>query len=125
MATLTSEQQTKNHAASCGCSATKLSADQVKAQLKTLADWRLIDNGRQLRRDWKAEDFVAGMKFLGRVADLAEAENHHPDVHLEGYRHVWIALWTHSVDGLSAKDFALAAKIDRLADEEPLGEWET
>ncbi len=60
------------------------------------------------------KDFRAGMDFFGRVAELAEAEGHHPDLHLEGYRRVWIELSTHSIGGLSENDFILAAKIDRL-----------
>ena len=48
------------------------------------------------------------------MANLAEAEDHHPDLHLEGYRNVWIELSTHAIGGLSENDFILAAKIDRL-----------
>jgi len=46
------------------------------------------------------------------VAELAEQEGHHPDLHLERYRNVWIELWTHAIGGLSENDFILAAKID-------------
>ena len=63
---------------------------------------------------------MEGPRFPGRidlfveVAQLAESEGHHPDLHLEGYRHVRIAIWTHAIGGLSKNDFILAAKIDRL-----------
>ena len=57
---------------------------------------------------------MAGMGFLNQVARLAEDEGHHPDLHIEGYRHVWIEIWTHAVGGLSENDFILAAKIDGL-----------
>ena len=60
------------------------------------------------------KDFKAGIAFFNRVAELAEAEGHHPDLHLEDYRNVWIELWTHSIGGLSENDFILAAKIDQL-----------
>ena len=60
------------------------------------------------------KDFMAGIEFFNRVAELAEAEGHHPDLHLEGYRHVWIELWTHAIGGLSENDFILAAKIDQI-----------
>jgi 4a-hydroxytetrahydrobiopterin dehydratase len=63
---------------------------------------------------WQVEDSVAGIEFFSQVAELTEAEGHHPDLHLEGYRNVWIELWTHAVGGLSQNDFILAAKIDRL-----------
>ena len=48
------------------------------------------------------------------MAELAEAEGHHPDLHLQDYRNVSIELWTHSVGGLTENDFILAVKIDRL-----------
>ena len=52
--------------------------------------------------------------FFNQCAELAEAEGHHPDLHLEGYRQVWIEIWTHAIGGLSENDFILAAKIDGL-----------
>ena len=48
------------------------------------------------------------------VAELAEDEGHHPDLHLTGYRNVAIELWTHAIGGLSENDFITAAKIDQL-----------
>ena len=60
------------------------------------------------------KNFKAGIDFLRRVADLAEDEGHHPEIHLTGFRHVWIEIWTHAVGGLTENDFILAAKIDLL-----------
>jgi 4a-hydroxytetrahydrobiopterin dehydratase len=57
---------------------------------------------------------MAGMGFFNRVAEVAEADGHHPDLHIEGYRNLSIALWTHAIGGLSENDFILAAKIDQL-----------
>jgi len=54
------------------------------------------------------------LEFFNAVGKLPEEENHHPDLHLENYRNVWIELWTHAIGGLSENDFILAAKIDRL-----------
>jgi 4a-hydroxytetrahydrobiopterin dehydratase len=53
------------------------------------------------------------MKFLSRVADVAEGEGHHPDIHIH-YNRVRFDIWTHAIDGLSENDFILAAKIDAL-----------
>ena len=92
----------------------KLTADEARHQLRGLSGWRLTDDGQRIRKDWKVRHFRAGMEFLNRVAELAEQEGHHPDLHLEGYRHVSIVLWTHAIGGLSESDFILAAKIDRL-----------
>jgi 4a-hydroxytetrahydrobiopterin dehydratase len=60
------------------------------------------------------KDFTDGLEFFRRVGDLAEAEGHHPDLHLTSYRDVAIELWTHAAGGLTENDFILAAKIDRL-----------
>jgi 4a-hydroxytetrahydrobiopterin dehydratase len=82
--------------------------------LAALPDWRFTADASRIRKDWQVKDFPAAMEFFAKVAELAEAEGHHPDLHLENYRHVWIELWTHALGGLSENDFILAAKIDRL-----------
>ena len=53
-------------------------------------------------------------KFFTRIAAIAEAEDHHPDLHLTGYRDIVVEIWTHALGGLSENDFILAAKIDKL-----------
>lgn len=92
----------------------KWALEESQEQVARLPGWKLTHEGQRIRKDWTVKGFMAGVEFLGRVAGLAEQEGHHPDVHLEGYRHVWIELWTHAVGGLSENDFILAAKIDRL-----------
>jgi len=88
--------------------------DEARAQLEQLDGWTLTRDGQRIRKEWTVKNFMAGMDFFGRVAETAEADGHHPDLHLEGYRHVAIELWTHAIGGLSENDFILAAKIDRL-----------
>jgi 4a-hydroxytetrahydrobiopterin dehydratase len=87
----------------------------VREQLEKLAGWYLTHNNTRIRKDWKFKNFVAGLDFLNRVGELAEEDEHHPDIHLEGYQNVWIELWTHAIGGLSENDFILAAKIDQLS----------
>lgn len=89
-------------------------ADEAAAQLKELPGWRLTQDSKRIRKDWKVKDFMAGIKFFNHCAEIAEAEGHHPDLHIEGYRNVSVELWTHAIGGLSENDFILAAKIDRL-----------
>jgi 4a-hydroxytetrahydrobiopterin dehydratase len=91
-----------------------LSADQVRDYLKAVPHWHLTEDGRRIRREWRVKDFSAGLDFFRRVGEIAEAEDHHPDLHLTGYRNVTIELWTHALGGLSENDFILAAKIDSL-----------
>ncbi len=87
---------------------------EAREQLVNLDGWQLTHGGKRIRKDWLVKDFMAGVYFLDRIADLAESESHHPDLHLESYRNVGIELWTHAIGGLSENDFILAAKIDRL-----------
>jgi 4a-hydroxytetrahydrobiopterin dehydratase len=87
---------------------------EAQQQLANLPGWHLTRDGQRIRKDWTVKNFMAGMRFFERVAQLAEEDGHHPDLHLEGYRKVWIELWTHAIGGLSENDFILAAKIDQL-----------
>jgi 4a-hydroxytetrahydrobiopterin dehydratase len=87
---------------------------EAQEQLKNLNGWRLTHDGERIRKDWTVRHFMAGLDFFDAVAKLAEDDGHHPDLHLEGYRKVWIELWTHAIGGLSENDFILAAKIDQL-----------
>lgn len=88
--------------------------DEVAAHLPAVPEWKLSECGKWIRRKYRFADFVSAMAFLNRVTELAEADDHHPDLHLTGYRHVLLELSTHAIGGLSANDFILAAKIDAL-----------
>jgi 4a-hydroxytetrahydrobiopterin dehydratase len=58
--------------------------------------------------------FSQACDFLEKVAEIAESEGHHPDLHLVGYRNVSIEIWTHAITDWSLNDFILAARIDEL-----------
>jgi len=88
-----------------------LSAAQVL--LQDLRGWELVE-GTSLRKLIQCKDFLDAVKLIQRIAPVAEAEDHHPDLHLTGYRKLTIELSTHAIGGLSENDFILAAKIDQL-----------
>jgi len=88
--------------------------DVAQEQLATLEGWYLTHDGQRIRKDWTAKNFMAGIEFFNRCAEVAEQDGHHPDLHIEGYRNVSVELWTHAIGGLSENDFILAAKIDEL-----------
>jgi 4a-hydroxytetrahydrobiopterin dehydratase len=114
MDTQTAEQLTRKKCVPCEGGVPKYTLEEARAQLKQLAGWRLTHDGQRIRKDWVMKHFMAGMEFFGHVAEVAEEEGHHPDLHLEGYRNVWIEIYTHAIGGLSENDFILAAKIDDL-----------
>jgi 4a-hydroxytetrahydrobiopterin dehydratase len=80
---------------------------------REVPDWER-DGNQALRREFSFDDFSAAFGFVARVALLAEAESHHPEIELEWGRAAF-RTWTHTASGLSRNDFILAAKIDRLA----------
>jgi 4a-hydroxytetrahydrobiopterin dehydratase len=91
----------------------KLSPRRVSTELAKLGNWQL--EGKLISRHFKFDDFVHAMRFVNRVAKLAEATNHHPDITIYNYNRVKLALTTHDEGGLTEKDFKLAAKIDKIA----------
>ena len=114
METQTVEQLTQKKCLPCEGGVPKYTPAEASRQLTRLAGWRLTHDGQRIRQDWVVKNFTAGIDFFQRVAEVAEADGHHPDLHLEGYRNVWIELYTHAIGGLSENDFILAAKIDQL-----------
>src|SRR5205823_5113944 len=112
--TQTLDQLVGKKCVACEGDVPKYSPAEAQEQLKKLTGWRITQNGQRIRKDWVVKNFIAGIGFFDEIARLAEEEGHHPDLHLEGYRNVWIELWTHAIGGLSENDFILAAKIDQL-----------
>lgn len=92
-----------------------LTPAEVAARLPAVPEWKPDDGGKLIRRKYKFKDFVSAMAFLQKVGVLAEEEQHHPDLHLTGYRLVAVELTTHAIGGLSENDFIVAAKIDQLS----------
>ena len=76
-------------------------------------DWRVVD-GHHLEREFRFGDFREALAFTNRVGELAEAVNHHPDIHLAWGR-ARVTVWTHKIDGLTETDFVFAAKAGALA----------
>lgn len=91
-----------------------LSPAEAQQLLSQLTGWSITADGNRVRKEWTVKHFDAAMAFFHRVALVANAEGHHPDLHLVGFRHVTIEIWTHAVGGLTENDFVLAAKIDAL-----------
>jgi 4a-hydroxytetrahydrobiopterin dehydratase len=88
---------------------TKAQADDY---LKNTPKWQIKDS--TIYREYVMKDFLAAVSLVNKIAKVAEEENHHPDVHITGYRKLRVELSTHAVKGLTENDFILAAKIDEL-----------
>ena len=114
MDTMTPAQLVAKKCRPCEGGVEPYTRQQSEEQLARLSGWRLTHDGQRIRKDWVVKNFLSGMSFFSSVVDIAEPDGHHPDLHLEGYRNVWIELWTHAIGGLSENDFILAAKIDQV-----------
>lgn len=75
--------------------------------------WTLIDD-TSLEKTLQMKSFAEVMTFVNKIAQIAEAEGHHPDIHIFNYNKVRLVLSTHKINGLSENDFILAAKIDEI-----------
>jgi 4a-hydroxytetrahydrobiopterin dehydratase len=104
----------RKHCVPCEGGVPALEAGLVQMYLYALPHWHLTADGKRLRREYRVKDFLTALEFFGRIGAVAEAEDHHPDLHLVGYRNVALEIWTHAIGGLSENDFILAAKIDQL-----------
>lgn len=90
-----------------------LKPEKQQELLAQLEDgWEVVDE-HHLHRDFEFDDFVGALDFVNRIGEIAEEEQHHPDIYLT-YGEVGITLLTHKIDGLSESDFIMAAKIDEL-----------
>jgi 4a-hydroxytetrahydrobiopterin dehydratase len=87
-----------------------LHEDEIESMLLQVPNWS-VENGK-LARDVKVRNFKEALALVNRIGEIAEAENHHPDICIHSWNHVRIELYTHSIGGLSDNDFILAAKID-------------
>lgn len=96
-----------------------LTREQAKPYLEAVTGWAMSADGKKISRDFTFKDFVSAVKFINLLADIAESEGHHPDIHLMGWNHVNIELWTHAIGGLSDNDFIIAAKTDQMLGEHP------
>ena len=76
------------------------------------SNWDVVDN-KAIRKVFSFVNYKHTMENVNKIADLAEAEGHHPVMHVY-YAELEIELWTHAINGLSENDFILAAKIDDI-----------
>ena len=91
--------------------AVKLSEAEIAQQLSVLNDW--ARQGDEIRKLFRLVSFPAAIAFVTQVGFLAEAAGHHPDIDIR-WRKVTLALTTHDANGLTQKDFDLAAQIDKI-----------
>lgn len=94
----------------------KLTAAEIRERLGSVPAW--TRRTRSIRRNCEFKDFPAALRFVNAVARVAEKAYHHPDIDIR-WNQVTLVLTTHDAGGLTAKDFNLAQRFDRLAASKP------
>lgn len=90
-----------------------LTPDEYGAFLRTLSGWNDLDQVK-IEKTYKFKDFKDALVFVNKVGEIAETEQHHPNINLFGWNKVKITLTTHTIKGLSENDFIVAAKIEEI-----------
>lgn len=85
---------------------------EAKTYLAYAKGWRI--EGKSISKELAFRDFRQTMRFVNKVADLAEKEGHHPDIYLHSWNKLKLSLSTHAIGGLSINDFILASKINNV-----------
>lgn len=99
----------------CNASAAKVSDSELTELMQQLPQWSpVVRNGvMQLERQFKFKNFKLALEFTNQVAEIAEAEFHHPTLVTE-WGKVTVTWWTHAINGLHRNDFIMAARTDAL-----------
>jgi 4a-hydroxytetrahydrobiopterin dehydratase len=105
----------EQHCVVCKPGSPHLSAEEVDRLLAQVEGWAVeeVDGHLRLVKVVKFKGFMPGVELVNRIAPIAEAEQHHPDL-LVSWGSLTVWLWTHAAGGITQNDFILAAKIDRL-----------
>lgn len=89
---------------------------EIHKYLKKVDGWEVKSNINKnffLIKNFKFKNFLESQNFVNQVSDIAEKENHHPDIYF-GWGYCKIKIYTHAIKGLAESDFILAAKIDKI-----------
>lgn len=93
----------------------RLDAAAAQALVASLPGWALAADGKSISRRFKFPDFQATMSYVNRLADVANARDHHPDLKV-GYNYCEVLFTTHDADGLTELDAICARSAQQLAD---------
>ncbi|MBL42319.1 MAG: 4a-hydroxytetrahydrobiopterin dehydratase [Rhodospirillaceae bacterium] len=94
-------------------SSTSLKPKEIDSYLSKINLWKLIDN-KYIEKKFAFNNYKESLIFINLVSELAEQENHHPDISF-GWGYAKISIHTHDLNGLHKNDFILASKIDKIS----------
>lgn len=101
-----------NKCVPCEGGVAPLTAQEIAIYSKEVQGWSAVGE-KEIQKEFIFKTFKPAIAFVNRVAEIAEAEGHHPDIAIH-YNRVIFSFTTHAIEGLSNNDFIMAAKIDEL-----------
>ncbi len=101
------------HCVPCQVGAPALPKKKARLLLKQIKQWKLVEHGKKIQKQFEFRDFKTAMRFVNQVAYVAEKQGHHPDIFVS-WNKLTISTFTHKIGGLHQNDFILAAKIDQI-----------
>ncbi|MEX1112009.1 MAG: 4a-hydroxytetrahydrobiopterin dehydratase [Candidatus Andersenbacteria bacterium] len=103
----------QKHCVPCQGGVPPLADKELQQYVQQLPEGWEVEDTKKLIKTYELPGFRANIAFVNQIADIAEEEDHHPDLHI-AYNKLKIELWTHKIGGLHENDFILAAKIGNL-----------
>ena len=106
----------KKKCVACDGNTLPFDTSEIHKYLKKVDGWDVKsddDKSFYLLKDFKFKNFKESQNFVSKIGDIAEDENHHPDITF-GWGYCKIKIFTHAIEGLAENDFILAAKIDQI-----------
>ena len=106
----------KKKCTACDGKTPPFDTSEIHKYLKKIDGWDVKEDEKKsyyLIKDFKFNNFKESQNFISEVSDIAEEENHHPDISF-GWGYCKIKIFTHAIKGLAENDFILAAKIDKI-----------
>ena len=104
----------------CRSGVPPLTAEEASVLHRQVPEWTIGEDARRIERTYTFRNFAQAFVFVHKVAELAEAEGHHPDISF-GWGYARVSLQTKKIKGLHENDFIMAAKLDDMAENIPLG----
>jgi 4a-hydroxytetrahydrobiopterin dehydratase len=101
------------HCVPCEGGTKPLTREEFNVYLPQVEQWEIIEE-KSIKREFILKNFKDAVGFIGKIAEIAESEGHHPDLFLHDYKKLTVTLSTHAIGGLSVNDFVMAVKIDEL-----------
>jgi 4a-hydroxytetrahydrobiopterin dehydratase len=92
----------------------KLAQEAIEQKLADFPEWSLTGSGGALQRTFSFGDFTEAMAFVNRMAELAEQQQHHPDIMIR-YSKVTLTLSTHDAGGVTDRDFDFVRAVEHFA----------